>query len=92
MKYMFYNCTLLNTINIDSFRSNSSAYYINMSNVFYNCYSLSTISGGFNYLYINDAREICYNCSSLKTLSFNPKGIKLNINMTKMFYNCTFSK
>ena len=89
MKYMFYNCTLLNTINIDSFRSKSSSYYINMSNAFYNCYSLSTISGGFNYLYINDAREICYNCSSLKTLSFNPKGVKLNINMTKMFYNCT---
>ena len=89
MKYTFYNCTLLNQINIDYFRSYSAAYYINMSNVFYNCIGLSTISGGFNYLYINDAREIFYNCISLKTLNFNPKGVAVKINMTKMLYNCT---
>ena len=87
MKYMFYNCTLLSKINIDSF-SCSSSYYINMSNVFYNCYNLPEIQGGFNYLYINDAREIFYNCISLSSLDFNPKGIDKKINMTKMLYNC----
>ena len=89
MKYMFYNCSLLNNINLENFRINPDNNYINMSNVFYNCYSLKSLQGDFSCLNINDAREMFYNCSSLLSLNFYPKGVNNSINMTKMFYNCT---
>ena len=89
MKYMFYNCSLLNNITMSSFRNFMPSNYINMSNVFYNCYNLESLQGKFSGLYISDVREMFYNCISLLSLNFNPKGISKYINMSKMFYNCT---
>ena len=88
IKYMFYNCTSLNKLNINYFINTNN--YINMTNLFCNCYSLTAIEGSFYNLLISDTSKMFYNCYSLETLNFNPrrKNEKIYINMTKMFYNC----
>ena len=88
MSYMFYNCTNLKSISVDSYtRQNIS----DMSYMFYNCLSLTTINlekfSTSNYLNIN-LSYMFYNCFSLKAIKFNPTYTGI-IKMNNMFYNCT---
>ena len=84
---MFYNCTNLKSITMDShlFR-----YISDMSYMFYNCISLTTIDlEKFSIsAYLNiDLSYMFYNCYSLTTIKFNQTNIRVN-NMSYMFYNC----
>ena len=88
MSLMFYNCNSL--INVDLSKFDSASYFLNMSNLFFNCYKLVEI-GDFSKLKISDTSNMFYNCESLsnsKSLNFNPNNVNERINMTKMFYNC----
>ena len=69
---MFYNCISLKSVDLSGFNN----YYnsINMSNSFYNCYSLNSITGFLN-LYISDTDNMFYNCSCLTYLNFNPRKV-----------------
>ena len=87
MDNMFYGCNALKEIDFSSWKG-SSDHYINMSRLFYNSKSLTTVGGDFNNLYISDAREMFYGCVSLKSLSFGPNMVTNGINLKKMFYNC----
>jgi surface protein len=87
MDNMFYGCNALKEIDFSSWKG-SSDHYINMSRLFYNSKSLTTVGGDFNNLYISDAREMFYGCVSLKSLSFGPNMVTDGINLKKMFYNC----
>ena len=86
MSYMFYNCISLKKTYLSNFASND--FDIEMTNSFYNCYSLNSISG-FSGLRISHTANMFYNCTSLKSINFNPKIVISQSNMEKMFYNCT---
>ena len=88
LSYMFYNCTSLKSITVDSYpRQNIS----DMSYMFYNCISLTSIDlekfSTSNVLNI-DLSYMFYNCNLLTTIKFHPTYTGVS-NMSYMFYNCT---
>ena len=61
----------------------------NMSAMFYNCYSLTSLNlSNFNTNNINNMSYIFYNCSSLTSLNLSNFNTNNVINMSYMFYNC----
>ena len=91
MSYMFYNCTSLKYIIMDSRPCQNIS---DMSYMFYNCISLTSINlenfSTSDYLNI-DLSHMFYNCSSLTIVKFNTIYTGVN-NMGYMFYNCNSLK
>ena len=85
---MFYNC-----ISLTSFLSNNFFYYSysyrNLSYMFYNCQSLSSLS--LYSSYINDMRGMFYNCTSLTSINLDDFQTRSNYyaNSSYLFYNCS---
>ena len=91
MSYMFYNCTSLKYVDMDSnVRQNIS----DMKYMFYNCFSLESIdlekftTGSINNNINIDLSYMFYNCYSLKSVKFNQENFGVK-NMSYMFYNCS---
>ena len=88
MSYMFYNCTNLKFIEMDS---NPRHNISDMKYMFYNCISLESINlekfstGNENDI---DLSHMFYNCYSLTSIQFNQYSFGVN-NMKNMFYNCS---
>ena len=67
----------------------------NISNMFYNCKSLSKLPdlSKFNTYNVLDMSSVFYNCNSIKSLPDISQWSTDNvINMNKMFYNCSLLK
>ena len=84
MRYMFYNCISLWSIDLQNIRTTS---FNDASYMFYNCYNLSDFSS--NNLRISNMRFMFYNCTSLDKINLNYFITSSNINMSYTFYNCT---
>ena len=101
---MFYNCISLKSFNFYFFRDgyyNYDNYLRNMSYMFYNCHSLTSIYNNDNDIkYIVDMRGMFYNCTSLSSINLDYFITNSNnyVNASYMLYNCqslkslTFSK
>ena len=88
MKGMFFNCTTIKSINLVSFKNLDSDYYVDLSNVFYNCRNLESITFSTSFG-ISDMKNIFYNCTSLKNIDLrNFKSSSYYMNMSNLFYNC----
>ena len=85
---MFYNC-----ISLTSFLSNNFFYYSynyrNLSYMFYNCQSLSSLS--LYSSHIKDMRGMFYNCTSLTSINLDDFQTSSNYyaNSSYLFYNCS---
>ena len=86
MSHMFYNCTKLQTIVVNS---NKVQYISDTSYMFYNCTSLASINLA-NFILQNglDLSYMFYNCYSLTSIKFKDSDIYLK-DMKYMFYNCS---
>jgi len=88
MSQMFYNCTSLKFIYMDS---NPRQNISDMNYMFYNCISLESINlekfstGNEHDI---DLSHMFYNCYSLTSIQFNQYSFGVN-NMKNMFYNCS---
>ena len=91
MKNMFYNCQSLKQINFISFKSISS-YYLDLSQLFFNCEQLTQVDFGYNTFYVSNFKEMFYNCSSLLSIdigTFRTSSFSYSyIDFSNMFYNC----
>ena len=88
MKYMFYNCSSLTSINLDKF--SSGKFYVNLSYTFYNCYSIEIIIFNKSSFGVNDLIYTFHNCSKLNYIvlhSFKMHSFS-NFDMSHLFYNC----
>ena len=71
MRYMFYNCKSLISINLNAFQTTYNKY-ANSSYMFYNCINLEDFqftSDDANYFYTNDMQSMFYNCGSLTNIN-----------------------
>ena len=88
MYQMFYCCESLQRIEIKN-KDTGSSYLLDMSQLFYNCKKLETVTINFEYLYVSSSKEMFYNCKLLKSINYNPYRVTSNyIDMAKMFYGC----
>ena len=89
LEYMFYDCTLLTSINLSNFNTNNVTY---MNSMFYNCSSLSSINlENFNTNNVTDIHSMFEGCSSLTSLNidnFNCEKIKKIEQIKDMFKDC----
>ena len=87
MSNMFYGCSGLNSINLDSFNTTKVT---DMSNMFYGCSGLNSINlSSFNTTKVTDMSMMFQDCSALTSIdlsSFNTKNVT---NMIQMFWKCT---
>ena len=88
MRFMFYNCFKLYSVNLKKFRIGSST---NMSFLFHNCLNLSHMEFNNdieNQGSLSDMHNLFYNCSSIISISLPFYKSDKDINMSTMFYNC----
>ena len=94
MLNMFNGCSKLTSLDLSTFDTrnvtvmNSSTYGNGM---FWNCYSLTSITFGQNFdtSNISIMSYMFYNCSKLTSLNLNNWNTENVTNMTGMFYNCS---
>ena len=89
MKYMFYNCSILVSVNGPSNWDTSNV--TSMMYMFYNCSKLTSIDlSGWDTSNVTNMNSMFTFCSSLTSLgdlsSWNTSNVT---DMTKMFYNCS---
>ena len=86
MDYMFYNCTLINDLDLSNFDTSNVK---NMSYMFNGCFNLNFLNiTNFNTSNVVDMNSMFYNCESLSSLNLsNFDTTKVN-NMNNMFKNC----
>ena len=89
MTDMFFNCTKLTKVNLNHFNS-SSENYLDLTNLFSNCISLSEDISISHYFYVTDISGMFYNCISLTSINLGKLRTKDNtfISLSKLFYNC----
>ena len=87
MGHMFDECTLLTSIDFQSFNTQN---VINMQYMLYNCHSLTSINfSSFNTENVIDMRFMFFNCSSLTSINLSSFNTKNVTDMRKMFSNCS---
>ena len=87
MNYLFYRCERLISLNLSSFHGNK--YYIDASNMFYNCWNLKNIYfSEINAFHLSDMKYMFYNCQNLLSLDLSNFETSKVINMAYMFYQC----
>ena len=80
---MFYDCSLLQSINLSPFNTNNVT---DMKYMFYNCSSLKNISlSSFNTNNVTDMRNMFDNYSSLKEINLSSFNTSNVTNMESMF-------
>ena len=87
MRYMFYNCSSLTSLDVTHF---NTAKVTDMGNMFYNCSSLTSLDvTHFNTAKVTDMGNMFYNCSSLTTIYASSKFVTPQVSKSfNMFYNC----
>ena len=86
MKSMFYNCSLLISINLSNFNTNNVT---NMGSMFYNCSLLTSINlSNFNTNNVTNMGAMFYNCSLLTSINLSNFNTNNVTDMAYMFYNC----
>ena len=88
MRFMFYNCYHLTSINLNFLKISSST---NMSYLFSDCNNIINITWdneNDNLNNLSDMRNMFYNCFSINSISFPFSKKNINISMANMFYNC----
>ena len=84
---MFYNCSLLSSINLSNFNTNNVT---NMSYMFSNCYSLNSINlSNFNTNNVTNMSDMFYNCSSLNSINLSNFNTNNVTYMSYMFRFCS---
>ena len=87
MRYMFYGCSSLASLNLTSF---NTAEVTDMSFMFYECYALASLDvSKFNTAKVTGMREMfhyCYALTSLDLTSFNTANVT---DMYRMFNECS---
>ena len=87
MRYMFSECTSLDSLNLSSFNTENVT---DMSWMFYKCTSLTSLDiSSFNTEKVTNMKYMFYTCTSLTSLdisSFNTENVTT---MSWMFYTCT---
>ena len=87
MKYLFYNCITLNSLDLSNFNTKN---IINMEYMFCNCQSLTSLNfsniNTLNVLKMNNMFNECNSLISLDLSNFNTKNVT---DMSYMFSNCT---
>ena len=87
VEYMFHDCTLLTSVNLNKFKTDNIS---NMRGMFSNCNSLAELDlSNWNTSNAIDMNGMFYNCSSLTELdlsNFNTSSVE---NMGHMFQGCT---
>ena len=87
MRYMFYGCSKLTSLDVTKFNTENVKY---MSYMFYNCSGLTSLNvTNFNTAKVTDMRYMFYGCSKLTSLdvtNFNNVNVK---SMSRMFGGCS---
>ena len=87
MSSMFYSCSKLTNLNLNSFNTGN---VMNLSSMFMYCYFLTSLDlSSFNTANVTDMSNMFFSCSSLTSLdlsSFNTTNVT---DMSKMFKDCS---
>ena len=87
MRYMFYNCSSLTSLDVSNF---DTAKVPDMNGMFYNCSKLTSLDvSNFNTAKVTSMGSMFCNCSSLTNLDVSNFNTANVTNMYGMFYNCS---
>ena len=87
LRYMFYNCSSLTSIDIHTWNTVNCT---DMYQMFYGCSSLTSLNlSNFNTSKVTDMKAMFRDCSSLTSLDLSSFNTSKVTRMSNMFYNCS---